>query len=129
VSSHQPRAIENLGDKLQRVSLPSLSPELQTLAQSLSLDQGEVEALGLLETNPRAWFLTDDAAARLVAEQRGYQVHGTIGLLIRTARRGQKTPRQVLGLLRAIPEHSTLFIRPDLLNSIIQRLEQEWLLA
>jgi len=127
VVSRQSRGLENMGDKLQRVSLPSLSPELQTLAQALSLDRGEIEALGLMEMYPRAWFLTDDAAARLVAEQHGYQVHGTIGLLIRTARRGQRTPRQVLEILRAIPKRSTLFIRPDFLNSIIQQLEHEWL--
>lgn len=127
VASHQPRALENMGGKLQRVSLPSLPPELETLAQALSLDRGEVEALALMETHPRAWFLTDDAAARLVAEQRGYRVHGTIGLLIRTARRGQKTPRQVLEILQAIPVRSTLFIRSDLLNSVIRQLEREWL--
>lgn len=129
VASHQPYALEKLGGKLQRVLTPQLPPDLQILAQSLSLDRGEVEALGLMMANPHAWFLTDDAAARLVAEQRGYRVHGTIGLLIRMVRRGQRTPRSVVELLRAIPERSSLFIRPSLLNDIIQRLEQEWQLA
>lgn len=126
VANHQPYALEKLGEKLQRVPASQLPPDLQILAQSLSLDRGEIEALGLLITNPHAWFLTDDAAARLVAEQRGYRVHGTIGLLIRMVRRGQSTPAQVLELLRAIPKRSSLFIRPNLLNDIIQRLEQEW---
>lgn len=126
VSNRQPHALKYLGKRLQRDSSSPQSPELQTLAQALSLDRGEIEALGLMETNPRAWFLTDDAAARLAAEQHGYQVHGTIGLLIRCVRRNQKTPSQILELLRAIPDRSTLFIRPSLLEAIIQQLEQEW---
>ena len=73
-----------------------------------------------------AVFLTDDAAARLVAEQRGYRVHGTVGLLVRSVRRGKREPNEILGLLRALPERSSLFIRPKLLVEIIAQLEKEW---
>jgi predicted nucleic acid-binding protein len=127
VENYQPNALKSLGKRLERVSVAEPSPDLQTLAQALSLDRGEVEALAFLETHSEAWFLTDDAAARLTAEQRGYQVHGTIGMLIRSVRRGQKEPRQVLTLLHDIPKRSTLFIRPGLLDTIISRLETEWL--
>ena len=126
VANRQPRALEYLRDRLHRVSVKP-STELQTLAQALSLDRGEVEALSLMEIYPSAWFLTDDAAARLAAEQRGYPTHETIGLLIRMVRCKRRTPQQILDLLRAIPKRSTLYIRLDLLNAIIQRLEQEWL--
>ena len=126
VKNHRSDALKYFGKRLERVSVPTPSPELQTLAQALSLDLGEIQALALMDLYPRAWFLTDDAAARLAAEERGYQVHGTIGMLIRSVRRGQKKPHEILNLLRAIPKRSTLFIRPSLLDSIIQRLEAEW---
>lgn len=79
-----------------------------------------------MESYPNAWFLTDDAAARLAAEQRGYQVHGTIGILIRSVRRRQRKPEQVLALLRVLPMRSTLHVRPGLLDAIVERLEKEW---
>ena len=79
-----------------------------------------------MEHLPEAWFLTDDAAARLAAEQCQYQVHGTIGLLIRSVRQKQHTPVAILNLLRSIPQRSTLHIRSALLDAIIQQLQEEW---
>jgi len=51
------------------------------MCRVFSLDAGESEALALMEKNPNAIFLTDDASARLVAEQMGFRTHGTIGVL------------------------------------------------
>lgn len=46
------------------------------------LHGGEAEALALaLEIKPD-WFLTDDAAARLMAESLGIEVHGSIGVVL-----------------------------------------------
>jgi predicted nucleic acid-binding protein len=126
VNHHQPQALRAEGLSLQRVVAPKPSEELRAMAIALSLDRGEVESLSLMELHPNAWFLTDDAAARLVAEQRGYKVHGTIGLLIRGVRRGLRTPSEMLNLLHALPQRSSLHIRPGLLEAIIQRLEREW---
>ena len=123
---HRPQIFSHHNLCLERISVPTPSPELHALAQGLALDQGEIESLGLMEQYPHAFFLTDDAAARLAAEQRGYRVHGTIGLLIRSVRRNQKPADEILELLRALPQRSTLFIRPNLLESIIKQLEKEW---
>ncbi|MBI1801726.1 MAG: hypothetical protein HYR71_08880 [Chloroflexi bacterium] len=79
-----------------------------------------------MEAYAQSWFLTDDAAARLAATQRGYQVHGTIGLLIRSVRRERRAANDVLQRLRKIPQQSTLHIRPALLQEILQGLEREW---
>jgi predicted nucleic acid-binding protein len=105
---------------------PEFSIELQSLIQALALDQGEAQSLALLESYPNAWFLTDDAAARLAAEHRGYHVHGTIGLLIRSVRQKYRESADVLNLLRVIPTKSSLHLRPSLLEAIIKRLETEW---
>lgn len=123
-STHQPEALEFPG--LERVTVPNVSASLQIVAQSLALDRGELEALSLMELYPRALFLTDDAAARLAAEQRGYAVHGTIGLLIRAVRRGLRSAPEILSLLRVLPQRSTLHLRSSLLNAILARLENEW---
>jgi len=126
VRIHQPNAIEQLKPRVQLETARAPSAELQTLASALSLDQGEVESLALMEVYPNAIFLTDDAAARLAAEQRGYRVHGTLGVLIRSVRTGRRKPQEILRLLRELPRRSSLFIRPDFLETIIVRLEKEW---
>ena len=69
----------------------SISTRLSTLAKSFVLDLGEVEALALAEQHRLQTFLTDDSAARLVAESLGFKVHGTIGILIRSIRRGLRS--------------------------------------
>jgi len=126
VARHHPQALHQAELRLQRETVSALSSELQTWAHTLSLDQGELESLSLMESHPNAIFLTDDAAARLAAEQRGYRVHGTIGLLIRSVRRGLRKPDTILALLHDLPERSTLFIRRDLLAKTIAQLKQEW---
>jgi predicted nucleic acid-binding protein len=65
---------------------------LRATCKSFSLDAAETEALALVEKTPNSLFLTDDAAARLVAVQMGFKVHGTIGILVRSIRRGRETP-------------------------------------
>jgi predicted nucleic acid-binding protein len=46
------------------------------------LHGGEAESLALaLEIKP-GWFLTDDAAARLMAESLGLEVHGSLGVVL-----------------------------------------------
>jgi predicted nucleic acid-binding protein len=86
----------------------------------------EIEALATMASVPEALFLTDDAAARLVAEQLGYRVHGSLGILLRAMRRGQLTGAEVLARLRAIPQRSSLYISPALLQEIINRVQGEY---
>lgn len=78
-----------------------------------------------MEAHPEALFLTDDCAARLVAERMGYRVHGTIGIIIRSIRRGLLSPRQAINVLERVPLNSSLHIRPSLLDSIIQKVIDE----
>jgi predicted nucleic acid-binding protein len=66
--------------------LQTLSSENQQRARQWQraglLHRGEAEALALaLEIKPD-WFLTDDAAARLMAESLGVEVHGSIGMVL-----------------------------------------------
>ena len=46
------------------------------------LHGGEAEALALAIELKSDWFLSDDAAARLMAESFGIEVHGSIGIVL-----------------------------------------------
>jgi predicted nucleic acid-binding protein len=53
------------------------------------LDSGEAEALSLATQLKAHWLLTDDAAARLIAQQQGLEVHGSLGVILWAAATGQ----------------------------------------
>jgi len=118
--------------KRQNLSFTTLSRKIppdetiQTICRIFSLDAGETEALALMQKNPQAIFLTDDAAARLVAEQMRFKVHGTIGIIIRSVRRGQKKPEEVVKILSNLPIKSTLYIEASLLKEIIIKIKNEF---
>jgi predicted nucleic acid-binding protein len=126
VEVHRPQALVNPRLPLQRVSVTiSSQPAFQTLVRALSLASGEQAALSLVQDHSHALFLTDDAAARLAAVTLAYQVHGSIGILLRAIRRQQLTQSQVVEILRGLPERSTLHIRSGLLQEIINKLESQ----
>jgi len=127
VQHHRPTALQRPAISCERrvISEP-IAPTLLALSRALALDAGELEALAIMANVPEALFLTDDAAARLAAEQLGYRVHGSIGILLRAIRRDQLTPTEVLASLQAIPQRSSLYISPVLLQEIIGRVQQEY---
>lgn len=130
VARHRPGALEQLGSSASRAGVPRDGDlDLATLTRALSLDAGEEAALALMRRHPDAILLTDDAAARLVAEQLGMRVHGTIGIVVRSIRRGQRTPQATLVILDSIPRQSTLFLRPQLLDAVIDHVKAELGLA
>lgn len=61
------------------------------------LHLGEAEALALARQEQADWFLTDDSAARVVAEQMAIEVHGSLGVLLpsRGERGSPRPPRPV----------------------------------
>lgn len=46
------------------------------------MDAGEAEAIALARQITADWLLTDDAAARLFAEELGIEVHGSLGIVL-----------------------------------------------
>jgi predicted nucleic acid-binding protein len=126
VENHRPNALKHPDVVMQRVSIElSENAPFQTLVRALALDLGEQAALSLMERHPQAMLLTDDAAARLAAESLGYQAHGSIGVLLRAIRRRQRTQQQVLLVLQSVPTRSSLHIRSDLLQKIIDQVQNE----
>jgi predicted nucleic acid-binding protein len=100
--------------------------QLQAVCKIFSLDSGEVAALAFISKEPGLLFLTDDAAARLVATKLGYNVHGTIGVLLRAIRRDLMKPEEVIDRIKLIPLQSSLYIKASLLQEVISQVEQEF---
>jgi len=127
VKHHRPTALKNTDIPFVRSAREHPKDELlRTMCRIFSLDAGEAEAFAIIEKNPDSMFLTDDASARLVAEQIGFKVHGTIGIIVRAIRRGFMQPEQVLKTLSEIPTRSSLYIKHSLLEEIIVKIKKEF---
>ena len=127
VLKHRAIRFEDVGVKWEHISQKLVVEEpLGTMCRVFSLDAGEVEALAVLMKETGLTFLTDDAAARLVATRLGFRVHGTIGVLIRAIRRDLMNPKQVLDTLNRIPTESSLHIKLSLLKEVIASVQQEF---
>lgn len=125
VHQHGPSALNQLAVRLERVR-PRGTPsaELTALHRLLALDRGETQALQIVLEVGAGLLLTDDTAARLAAQNLNLPVHGTLGILSRAIRRKQKTPEEVLAMLRALPTQSTLHVKRSLLEGIIRQVEE-----
>ena len=127
VERHRPQALHHTDVALTRVSVDiEEDAAFTSLAQALSLDSGEREAIQLTRQKDAAILLTDDAAARLAAESLNLRVHGTIGILLRAIRRNRRTPSDAVTLIEQIPDRSSLYIRPELLADIVRQVKTEY---
>lgn len=125
VERNRPSALEHPDLTLRRIS-PQLPepPELEALAQVLSLHTGEWEALRVALENRPGLLLTDDTAARLAAASLGIATHGTLGILIRAIRRQQRSKQEIIDALQSLPTHSTLHLKRSLLDEVIDQVNQ-----
>jgi predicted nucleic acid-binding protein len=125
VERHRPKVLDS-SLALQKILVEiSVEPQFQSLIRTFSLDLGEQAALSLMESYPDAVLLTDDAAARLAAKALDYRSHGTIGILLRSVRRGLRSQDNVASILRSLPFRSTLHVRQGLLQEILKELEKQ----
>ena len=76
-----------------------------------------------LEQDP-VLLLTDDTAARLAARNLSIRAHGTLGILLRAIRRGQRSKDSLLEVLRELPQRSSLHLKPSLLDDVIREAER-----
>jgi predicted nucleic acid-binding protein len=106
---------------------PPLSADLLKLADEFALHAGERAALAVLKLRGGHFhfLLSDDSAARSVALAAGFQTHGTIGLILRSHRRGRVSKTEMLLLLRELSARTTLHINKDFLAVIVARAETE----
>lgn len=126
VLHHRPQALQRDNVNLIRQLRPTPSARINAMAAIYTLHNGEREALMLCLDHSVGMLLTDDTAARLAAQSLNISSHGTLGLLLRAVRQKLRTPSEVLALLAAIPDQTTLHIRPSLLSEVIARAKTEW---
>jgi len=124
VARHRPTALASPSLSLRYVpGAVSKDSQFRALVKAFSLDTGEQAALSLMSRYPDAVLLTDDAAARLAAKALGFRTHGSLGVLLRSIRLGRRRRVEILSILREIPTLSTLHIRANLLQEIIEQVE------
>ncbi len=124
IAEHRPAALNQPNLTFERRDpRTALGVDLASVAQVFTLHRGELDALHLTQELQADLFLTDDAAARLAARQLSLPVHGTIGIVVRAIRRGQRTKDEVIAILRSLSAVSTLHIRRSLLEEIIEQIE------
>lgn len=126
VRAHRPGIKLQLIPGLLRVAPGGVIPDsLLAMATEFGLHAGELEAIAALQEHQGSCLLSDDAAARAVAEAIGFQVRGTVGLILRGWRRQQITKDKAHDLLRALPERSSLHLRSSLLEKILIELKND----
>ncbi len=84
-------------------------------ARSGILDRGEAHAIALGNQLGTDWFLTDDAAARLIAQQEGLEVHGSLGVVLWAAATGRFDLEAARAALDAL-ERSSLWLSTRILE-------------
>ena len=84
----------------------SLWKEATAWCQAGLLDSGEAEAIVLARQINAAWFLTDDAAARLFAQSLGIEVHGSLGVVLWAAAVGELSRADAEAMLDRLAKSS-----------------------
>jgi len=125
VQRYRPSALGQSLVSLRQVkpTLP-IPPTLAAMARLLALHAGEMEALRVALEHVPALLLTDDTAARLAARNLSIRAHGTLGILLRAIRRGQRSKEALLEVLSELPQRSSLHLRRSLLDQVIRETEK-----
>lgn len=125
VKHHRPQALKHCKEIMEKVApTQPLTPNMKASIQLFSLHAGEIQALNIAQEYQADLLLTDDTAARLAAKSMQISVHGTLGILLRSIRRKQQTPEEVLAILHSLPDKSTLHLRASLLQEVIEQVEK-----
>lgn len=107
---------------IHRLSQSGMSKSLAWQEAGL-VDEGEADALALALESPCDWFLSDDAAARLLGESLGLEVHGSLGIVIYAAARGLVTLDESRQMLRGLRD-SSLWISSKVFSAAEQALDE-----
>jgi predicted nucleic acid-binding protein len=109
---------------LKLASLESSATESSVRwVQAALLDAGEAQALALALQVEAEWLLTDDAAARLIAQQHGLEVHGSLGVVLWAAATGSLQQSEAVSAVEALSK-SSLWISARILDEARIALRQ-----
>lgn len=114
--------IDSISSLVRFIAKPAAEESLFALAAEFGLHAGELAAMSVLREHKGDCLLSDDAAARAVAEMIGFQVRGTVGLILRGWQRKQISQTEARNLLQALPTNSTLHLHAGFIKKILQQL-------
>jgi predicted nucleic acid-binding protein len=97
--------------------------DARSWVQADLLDPGEAEAVVLAAQVGADWLLTDDAAARTVARHQGFEVHGSLGIVLWAAAAGRLNRIEAEGALEALSQ-SSLWVSMRVLSEARGALER-----
>lgn len=110
-----------------------LSFNMKTLCKLFSLDKGEQSVFNAIEkmldddyARDQIVFASDDAAARLAANNLNILSVGTIGLIIKSVTLKKLEKLKALEIIISIPDKSTLHLKPSFHEEIILKLKNKW---
>jgi predicted nucleic acid-binding protein len=107
------------------ITIDELSERFKKLAiswrQAGILDIGESEALSLAQQLGANWFLTDDAAARLLGNTLGIEVHGSLGVILWAAAVGHLEYSEAAQGLENLAR-SSLWLSPRIISEAQEAL-------
>ena len=122
--SHDPRWAVERPAWVEIVPLvPAFAAEASGWLRAGLLDQGEAEALALASQLKADWFLTDDTAARMLAQSQGQEVHGSLGIVLWAAATGVLDSSSAAEALGAL-SRSSLWISAKVLTDARAALKQ-----
>ena len=108
------------------ITIDELSISFKKLAlswrQAGILDIGESEALSLAQQLDASWFLTDDAAARLLGNTLGIEVHGSLGVILWAAAVGHLAYSEAAQGLENLAG-SSLWLSPRIISEAREALD------
>ncbi|MFA4820293.1 MAG: hypothetical protein WC613_05045 [Candidatus Aenigmatarchaeota archaeon] len=93
------------------------------LSEKYSLGLGESQAIVLAKQENVKLIFTDDLDARTVAKSFGFEVHGTIGLVLRSYKEKFLAKKRAISIVRDLEEKSTLFLTSDLVEYILKEIK------
>ena len=94
------------------------------LTSSYKLDLGEAESISLCMQEGIKLLFTDDLEARTVAKHFNIEVHGTIGILVRSFKKNIFTEKEAIIKLNLLRTNSSLFLTKDLLDWSIKQIKE-----
>ena len=121
--------LENQNSRLiKKIRIVKLSKNFKDISKIISekysLGLGESQVIALAKKENTGIIFTDDLDARTVAKSLGFEVHGTIGLVLRTYREKIVSKNRAISVINDLNEKSTLFLTSELTRYILNEIDK-----
>lgn len=95
---------------------------IKVLTNQHNLNLGESQAIALALQENADFFITDDLDARMVAKNYNLEVHGTLGIILRSFREKIIDKNTAIQKIKELHTKSTLFITKDLIEKAVKEI-------